>query len=108
MTEPPIKQYAGDLTCEEEQRCRAIAWRFVHADILGRYGGRDVDGFTDADAGGLWDVAHDDIHDPGEMASVLEILAGIISMAMVEKDGRANALRTVKEEIAKTDPTWPS
>jgi hypothetical protein len=105
MTEQP--QYAGDLTYEETERCESIAWRLVHAEILGKYGGEDEAGFSNSDAGELWHVARNDIRNEAEVEAVLEILGGIIGMAMVDKDGHDNALRKVREEIAKTDGTWP-
>jgi hypothetical protein len=96
MTEPSIIGCAGWLNDDEYERCRAIAWRFVLAQINGRYGSGSE--FND-----LWNAAQDDIRNGDEVARVLEVFSDTISMAMVEKYGYDNALRKVKEEITKTD-----
>jgi len=96
MTAPVIVGCAGYLDDDETKRCKAIAWRLVLAQINGRYG----DG---SESNNLWNAASDDIRNGDQVAAVLEILSDTISMAMVEKEGHANALRQVKEEITKRD-----
>jgi hypothetical protein len=103
MTQPLINESAAFLSDAEYERCEAIAWRLVLAQIVGEYLG-NLSEFGDFN--GIWNAATDAIRNGAEAEAVLETLTRTISRAMVDKDGPDSAAHDVKEIIAKADPTW--
>jgi hypothetical protein len=103
MTKPLIDACAGELDTVEYERCEAIAYRLVLAQIVGT----DLGDCTEfGDPVGLWHATRDLIRDAPEADAVLETLADMAARAMVDKAGAQSAAQDMKKKIAEIHPTW--